>query len=122
MHVIVISVHCLILTSGIRAWLFFFLGYPLLESLTVEWESHGQVGAMADEGKLRVDKFNGQNFQLWKMQMEDYLYQKDLWKPLEGKTKNQGSMSNDEWDLLKKKELGSIQLFLQPSVAFNITK
>ena len=61
--------------------------YPLQESLTVEWEPHGQVGAMADEGKLRVDRFNGQNFQLWKMQMEDYLYQKDLWKQLEGKTK-----------------------------------
>ena len=43
---------------------------------------------MADDDKLRVDRFNGQNFQLWKMQMEDYLYQKDLWKLLEGKTKN----------------------------------
>ena len=30
--------------------------------------------------------------------MEDYLYQKDLWKPLEGKTKNQESMSNDEYN------------------------
>ena len=59
-------------------------------------KSHGQVGVMADEGKVRVDRFNGKNFQLWKMQMEDYLYQNDLWKPLEGKTKNQGSMSNDE--------------------------
>ena len=36
--------------------------YPLQESLIVEWESHSQVGAMADEGKLRVDRFNGQNF------------------------------------------------------------
>ena len=87
MHVIVISVHCLILTSGIRAQIFFF-SYPLQESLTVECESHGQVGAMADEGKLRVDKFNVQNFQSWKMQMENYLYQKDFWKPLEGKNKN----------------------------------
>ena len=77
---------------------------------------------MEDEGKLRVDRFNGQNFQLWKMQMEDYLYQKDLWKPLEGKTKNQGSMSNDEWDLLDRKTLGSIRLCLAPSVEFNITK
>ena len=33
--------------------------YPLHESLTVEWESHSQVGAMEDEGKLRVDRFNG---------------------------------------------------------------
>ena len=89
MHVIFIYVCGLILTSGIRARLFF--SYPLQESLTVEWESHGQMGATANEGKLRVDRFNGQNVQLWKMQMEDYLYQKDLWKPLEGKTKNQGS-------------------------------
>ena len=63
------------------------------------------MGAKEDEGKQRVDRFNGQNFQLWKMQMEDYLYQKDLWKPLEGKTKNQGSMSNDECDLLDRKAL-----------------
>ena len=77
---------------------------------------------MADDGKLRVDRFNGQNFQLWKMQMEDYLYQKDLWKLLEGKTKNQGSMSNVEWDILDRKALGSIRLFLAPTVAFNITK
>ena len=95
MHVIVISICGLILKSGIRVR--FFFSYSLQESLTVEWESHGQVGAMVDKGKLRVDRFNGKNFQLWKTQMEDYLYQKDLLKPLEGKTKNQGSMSNDEW-------------------------
>ena len=56
------------------------------------------------------------------MQMEDYLYQKDLWKPLEGKAKNQGSMSNDKWDLLDRKTLESIWLCLAPSIAFNITK
>ena len=43
---------------------------------------------MADKGRPRVDKFNGHKFQLWKMQIEDYLYQKDLWKSLEGKAKN----------------------------------
>ena len=43
---------------------------------------------MVDKGKLRVEKFNGQKFQLWKMQMGGYLYQKDLWKSLEGKTKS----------------------------------
>ncbi len=42
------------------------------------------------------------------MQIEDYLYHKDLWTSLEGKTKNQGSMTNDDWDLLDKKALGSI--------------
>ena len=43
-------------------------------------------------------------------------------EPLEGKTKNQASMSNDEWDLLDRKALESIRLCLAPSVAFNITK
>ena len=31
-------------------------------------------------------------------------------------------MSNDEWDMLDRKALGSIQLCLAPIVAFNITK
>ena len=42
---------------------------------------------MAEEGKFRVDKFNDQNYHLWKMQMEDYLYQKDLYLLLGGKAK-----------------------------------
>eukprot|EP00253_Pinus_taeda_P008679 PITA_08679 len=42
---------------------------------------------MAEDGKFRVEKFNGQNFSLWKMQMEDYLHQKDLYLPLGRKTK-----------------------------------
>jgi hypothetical protein len=41
---------------------------------------------MSEDGKFRVEKFNGQNYQLWKMQMEDYLYQKDLFLPLSLKT------------------------------------
>ena len=33
------------------------------------------VGAMAaDEGKVRIDKFDGKDFKFWKMQIEDYLY------------------------------------------------
>ena len=54
--------------------------------------------------------------------MDDSLYQKDLWKLLEGKTKNQGSMENNDSGLLDRKELGSIQLCLAPLVTFNIKK
>jgi hypothetical protein len=43
-----------------------------------------RVGEMAEDGKFRVEKFNIQNYQLWKMHMEDYLYQKDLFLPLGG--------------------------------------
>ena len=49
-----------------------------------------RVGEMAEDGKFRVEKFHGQNFPLWKMQMEDYLYQKDLYLPLSGKKEEVG--------------------------------
>ncbi|KAK3026871.1 hypothetical protein RJ639_041998 [Escallonia herrerae] len=39
---------------------------------------------MAEEGKGKIEKFNGMNFQWWKMQVEDYLSQKDLYLPLVG--------------------------------------
>ena len=76
---------------------------------------------MKDGGKLRVDKLNGHNFQLWKMKMEDYLYQKDLWKSLEGKTNKHGTKTNFDWEILDRKALGRIPLCLA-SVTFNITK
>ena len=54
--------------------------------------------------------------------MEDYLYQKDLWKPLEGKFKKQRTMLDEDWNLLDRKTLESIRLCLTPSMVFNITK
>ena len=77
---------------------------------------------MAEDGKFRIEKFNGQNFSLWKMQMEDYLYQKDLYLPLGGKTKMSTGMTDVEWNLLDRKALGTIRLCLATSVAFNISK
>ena len=77
---------------------------------------------MVEEGKFGVEKFNGQNYQLWKMQMEDYMYQKDLYLPLGKKEKQRVAMKDEEWEVLDKKALGPIQLFLDSSMAFNISK
>jgi hypothetical protein len=63
---------------------------------------------MSEDGKFRVKKFNGQNCQLWKMQMEDYLYQKDLILPLSGVAKKPAAMKDEEWEILDKKALGTI--------------
>ena len=38
-----------------------------------------------EEGKLRIERFDGKDFGFWKMQMEDLLYQKNFYLPLEGK-------------------------------------
>ena len=80
------------------------------------------VGAMVEDGKFRVEKFNGQNYQLWNIQMEDYLYQKDIYLPLGGKTNKLTSMKEKKWDILDKKALGTIRLCLAALVAFNISK
>jgi hypothetical protein len=77
---------------------------------------------MSEDGKFRVEKFNDQNYQLWKMQMEDYLYQKDLFLPLGGVAKNSMAMKDEEWEILDRKALGTIRLSLAASVAFNISK
>jgi hypothetical protein len=54
--------------------------------------------------------------------MEDYLYQKDLFLPLSGVAKNLAAMKDEEWEILDRKDLGTIQLSLAASVAFNISK
>ena len=45
-----------------------------------------RVGAMTEEdGKtLGIEKFDGTDFGYWKMQIEDYLYEKKLHLPLLG--------------------------------------
>jgi hypothetical protein len=56
------------------------------------------------------------------MQMEDYLYQKDLFLPLGGITKKSTTMKDEEWEVLDRKALGTIRLSLVASVDFNISK
>ena len=77
---------------------------------------------MAEDRKFRVEKFNSQNYQLWKMQMEEYLYQKDLFLPLSGVAKKLTTMKDEEWEILDRKSLGTIRLSLAVSVDFNISK
>jgi hypothetical protein len=46
------------------------------------------------------------------MQMEDYLYQKDLFLPLGGIEKKPMAMKDEEWEILDRKALGTIRLSL----------
>ena len=54
--------------------------------------------------------------------MEDYLYQKHLFLPLSGVAKKLAAMKDEEWEILNRKDLGTIRLSLAASVAFNILK
>ena len=57
------------------------------------------MGAMAlEEGKVKIEKFDGRDFSFWKMQIENYLYQKKLYQPLSGVKAD--DMKQEEWNLL----------------------
>ena len=70
--------------------------------------------------KLGIEKFDGSDFSFWKMQIEDYLYQKDLYEALTG-VKSE-SMTEEKWNLKDRKTLGLIRLTFLRNVAFNIVK
>jgi hypothetical protein len=80
------------------------------------------VEVVEEDGKFRVERFNDQNYQLWKMQMEDYLYQNDLFLPLRGKTKHLMSMKDKEWEVLDTNTVETIRLCVAASTTFNISK
>lgn len=82
------------------------------------------MGAMgSEEGKQRMEKFDGSDFAFWKTQIEDYLYQKDLYRPLLGKEKGKKKdESNEDWDVLDRKALGVVRLSFSKSVTYNILK
>lgn len=53
---------------------------------------------MVEDERVKIDKFNGQDFSFWKMQIEYYIYQKKLNEPLsESKLVD---MKQEDWELL----------------------
>ena len=77
---------------------------------------------MAEEaGKASgIEKFDSTDFAYWRMQIEDYLYERQLHLPLLG-TKPE-AMKAEEWALLDRQVLGVIRLILSRFVAHNVVK
>ena len=73
-----------------------------------------------DSSNLGIEKFDRSDFSFWKMQIEDYLYQKDLHEPLTGVKLE--SMTEEKWKLKDRQAPGLIRLTLSRNVAFNIMK
>ncbi|KAL6530248.1 hypothetical protein OROHE_014601 [Orobanche hederae] len=73
---------------------------------------------MAEDGKVKIDKFKCHDFGFWRMQIEDYLYQKGLHEPLTGQKPEK--MAEAEWALFDRKALGIVRLSLARNVAYNI--
>ena len=75
---------------------------------------------MVRSGKIEIEKFNGQIFELWKLKMEDLLVDKDQCITVDPGTKPTG-VSNEEWKKLERKEKSTIQLCVSDSVLLNVS-
>ena len=62
---------------------------------------------MASNGKIKIEKFNGQSYELWKLKMEDLLVDKDQWIVVDPGTKPTG-VTDEEWKKLDRKEKSTI--------------
>jgi hypothetical protein len=43
------------------------------------WYCFFRLKEMVSSSKMEIDKFNGKNFQLWKLKMEYLLVERDQW-------------------------------------------
>lgn len=78
------------------------------------------VERMARSSRVDIEKFNGQNFELWKLKMEDLLVDKEQWTAVDPGTKLAG-MSTKDWEKLDRKARSMIRLCLLDSVLLNVS-
>ena len=62
---------------------------------------------MASSGKIEIEKFNDQSFELWKLKIEDLLVDKDQWIAVDPGTKPMG-VTDEEWKKLDRKAKSTI--------------
>ena len=75
---------------------------------------------MVSNGKIEIEKFNGQIFELWKLKMEDLLVDKDQWIVVDPGTKPT-AMSDEDWKKLDRKAKSTIQLCVSDSILLNVS-
>ena len=68
---------------------------------------------------MEIEKFNGKNFELWKLKMEDLLVDKYQWIMVDPST-TPTRTSADDWKNLDRKEKSTIPLCLSDSVLLNL--
>jgi hypothetical protein len=142
--------------------IFGFIGMPLLlkvwlgldrSSLSWVYDKPGFSGrfcsgdssierGMASSSRIEIEKFNGKNFELWKLKMEDLLVDKEKWiivdlgtqptgtsststqatgtQPTSTQTTNTPAtgMSKEDWENLDRRARSTIRLCLTDSVLF----
>jgi hypothetical protein len=73
---------------------------------------------MAINSRIEIEKFNGHNFELWKLKIEDLLVDREQWTSICLGTMPIG-MSKEEWEKHERRARSTIQLCLSDSVFLN---
>ena len=75
---------------------------------------------MVSKPRIEIEKFNGNNFELWNLKIEDIFVNRELWLSMHS-VKKPTRMPKDDWGKLERKERSTIRLFLSDSVLLNIS-
>ena len=75
---------------------------------------------MESSSKMEIEKFNGKSFELWKINMEDRLVDKDQWIMVDPGIAPIRTSTN-EWKKLDRKAKSTIRLCLSDSVLLNVS-
>ena len=70
-------------------------------------------------GKSPVEIFDGSDYGFWRMQIEDYMYGKDLHEPL---VEQPEMMMDEEWKLQDRKAMSVVRMSLSRNVAHHTIK
>ena len=75
---------------------------------------------MASSSRVEIEKFKGQNFELWKFKMEDLMVDKEQWGTVDLGTKP-ASTSSEDWEKLDRKVRSMSRLCHLESVLLNVS-
>ena len=76
---------------------------------------------MVRNSKMEIEKFNVQSFELWKLNMEDLLVERDQWIIVDLCTTPTGTSKND-WKKLDQKAKRTIRPGLSDSTLLNVSE
>ena len=76
---------------------------------------------MASSSGVEIEKFNKQNFELWKLKMEDLLVDKEQWAIVDPGTKPTCLLTED-WEKLDRKAMSTILLCLLDLALLNVSE
>ena len=71
---------------------------------------------MSNTSRIEIKKFNGQNFELWKLKMEDILVDREQWVVVEPRTKLIG-MLDEYWTKLDRSSKYNLTLSCKFGIA-----